>query len=446
MKKKPEYIPLVIIFLLSIILHSIPVKGTSTTPLFVFGGSNGSDPGTQFTEPDGIAISSNGSFFCSDTYNYRIQVYLADGTYSHNITGFQHVQGIAIGPDGYVYAVDLLNHSVKKFTQSGDFITKFGSVGTGDGQFQEAQGIGIDANTGEIYVSDSVENRVQKFSSGGEFLLKFGSGYLDGPECILIHNELVYVCSESTGTIEVFDTNGDHEFSFGSGMFPDDPEGIIVDPLGNILVNNEGKGKISIFHPNGTHISDWGAGSGSGVGQMNSADGLAYDYSRHRLAVADQENFRILVFDWYEALVEVGLLVDDTPPSIDITGNITIIIDDASGRVLSWIISDMGLSGNYSLKINETWFIEKGFWQPDVPIQYQLGTFTEETTLFYELTVFDKAGNSAVGTGYILIRENPTFWISSSSTTTSKATNFTSGLLILSCFLFLILIRRKRKK
>ncbi len=55
---------------------------------------------------------------------------------------------------------DTGNHRVQKFDSNGTFLTKWGSNGSGDGQFQGSGGITVDS-TGNIYVADG--NRIQKF-------------------------------------------------------------------------------------------------------------------------------------------------------------------------------------------------------------------------------------------------------------------------------------------
>jgi uncharacterized protein YjiK len=42
------------------------------------------------------------------------------------------------------------------------FITKWGSWGTGDGQFAGPEGIAIDSN-GNIFIAEEYNNRIQKF-------------------------------------------------------------------------------------------------------------------------------------------------------------------------------------------------------------------------------------------------------------------------------------------
>ena len=70
---------------------------------------------------------------------------------------------MAVDGNGNVYVVDDGNHRIQVFTSSGDFITQWGSLGTGDGQFQLPNGVALDATGNIYYVVDQNNHRVQKF-------------------------------------------------------------------------------------------------------------------------------------------------------------------------------------------------------------------------------------------------------------------------------------------
>ena len=80
---------------------------------------------------------------------------------------FERPQGIALDSSGNVYVGDS-NNQIQKFDSNGKFITKWGSEGTGDGQFQNPSGIAI-GSLGNVYVADWGNNRIQVFfpSSNG---------------------------------------------------------------------------------------------------------------------------------------------------------------------------------------------------------------------------------------------------------------------------------------
>ncbi len=63
---------------------------------------------------------------------------------------------IAVDDDDNVYVADTDNHRIQKqkFSPDGNFIKKWGSYGTGDGEFDRPFGILLD-NSGNVYVTDS---------------------------------------------------------------------------------------------------------------------------------------------------------------------------------------------------------------------------------------------------------------------------------------------------
>ena len=68
---------------------------------------------------------------------------------------------------------DFLNNDVRKFTNDGTFVTKWGSQGTGDGEFTSPLGIAVD-HSGFVYVADRDTHSIQKFTSDGTFVTKWG--------------------------------------------------------------------------------------------------------------------------------------------------------------------------------------------------------------------------------------------------------------------------------
>lgn len=64
---------------------------------------------------------------------------------------------------------------VQKFDKNGNFITKWGTEGSGEGQFaRRIEDINVDSSD-NVYVVDVGNNRIQKFDNNGNFISMWGS-------------------------------------------------------------------------------------------------------------------------------------------------------------------------------------------------------------------------------------------------------------------------------
>ncbi|MBC5994872.1 MBG domain-containing protein [Pontibacter cellulosilyticus] len=74
---------------------------------------------------------------------------------------------LAFDSKGLLYVADKVNHRVQIFNQKGEFIKKFGTYGSGDGQFDYTKSVALDMDD-NIYVSEKRtynSNKVQKFTA-----------------------------------------------------------------------------------------------------------------------------------------------------------------------------------------------------------------------------------------------------------------------------------------
>src|SRR5262245_21556382 len=62
--------------------------------------------------------------------------------------------------------------------QAPSYLSQWGSIGSGPGQFQEPRGLAVDP-AGVVYVADFGNNRIQKFSSSGALLKVWGTAGSD---------------------------------------------------------------------------------------------------------------------------------------------------------------------------------------------------------------------------------------------------------------------------
>ena len=125
-------------------------------------------------------VDNSGDMYISESRNF-MQKFDSNGTlitkWGSRGSGdgqFNDPHGVAIDSFGNVYVVDTFNFRVQKFDSNGTFITKWGSNGTSNGQFLHPHDVAVDSS-GNVYVGDYHIPNVQKFDNNGTFITKWGS-------------------------------------------------------------------------------------------------------------------------------------------------------------------------------------------------------------------------------------------------------------------------------
>ncbi len=285
------------------------VQATGQYTLVKTWGSHGSGD-LQFTDPWGIAVDPAGFLYVADTRaftnpgNWRIEKYTLNGNYvtewgSQGTGNGQFSpdfpKGVTIDPTGNVWVTDASR--IEKFDPQGNFLAAYGSWGNGEGQFQNPQDIATDT-AGNIYVIDSSNDRVQKLDPDGNFLLQWGGVGWD---------------------------QGDGHFLF--------PEGIAVDTSENVFVVDTYNYRVQKFDSSGNFLKKWGS-FGSADGQFNTPGHIAVD-STGNVYVLDRWNDRVQIFDTDGDFItkidnlEQGTRIYPYPQGIDVDPEGNVYISDS---------------------------------------------------------------------------------------------------------------------
>ena len=174
---------------------------------------------------------------------------------------FNYLHDVAIGPNSEVAIVDKDNKEVIIFDKDLKLVRTFGQ-GSGDSKLDYPVGVAVDHNV--IAVSEFNHHVVKLFSLQGDYRSKFGSrgsgnGQFMYPEGLCFNSKgLLHVVDYSNCRVQVFRENV-FLFKFGSkghnpGQFQD-PRHIAVDSCDQVYVTDEcDDGGISVFSEDGHFI------------------------------------------------------------------------------------------------------------------------------------------------------------------------------------------------
>jgi RHS repeat-associated protein len=252
----------------------------------------------DLTKPYGVAVSSTGNVWVSDTGNNRIEEFNESG-------GFVKTVGYGVS-DGKAQA-EVCTASCKA-----------GIAGSGAGQFKEPEGIGVDKE-GNVFVADSGNDRIEEFSSNGAYLVKetltsapaglaVGEGEFEKYER---GDEIFVTLPSGTYPVEAIMQASNKEFrrptkfgtiGSGNGQFTS-PSGVALNEAetrgepgtsGRVFVADPGNYRVQTLQSTIgeklilEYLSQFGT-KGSGNGKFSSPGGLAVE-PRNLEGLAENEN------------------------------------------------------------------------------------------------------------------------------------------------------------
>lgn len=272
-------------------------------------------------------------FFSEDVLADTIYQFVTEwGSWGTGDGQFIGLCSIAVDGSGNIYVTDQQNDRIQKFDSNGNYLTQWGTKGTGNGQFQQPWGIAIDSS-GNFYVADFGNCRVQKFDSSFNYLSQWsscnaGNGQFYQPTALAVDtNDNVIISDSYNNIVEKFDSKGNYLAQWGSGQF-NFPEGVAADSSGNVYVADSNNNRVLVFSSSGSYLTQWGS-LGTGNGQFNLPLGVALDRSGN-VYVTDINNHRVQKFDSNgNYLTQWGM--GDSPPwwpssiALDSSGNVYVV-------------------------------------------------------------------------------------------------------------------------
>ena len=131
---------------------------------------------------------------------------------------------------------------------------RLGSRAAAPGSSTSPVGVATD-RSGDVYVADEFNNRIDEFSAAGAFIKAYGWGVVDGASKF----------ETCTTTCQAGDAGA---FLLGGAGELADPEGIAIDPSGDVYVADDGYNRIDEFSAAGAFIKAYGWGVVDGMSQF----------------------------------------------------------------------------------------------------------------------------------------------------------------------------------
>jgi YD repeat-containing protein len=302
-------------------------------------GSSGSEDGDLETPADAV-VAEGGDIWVLDRGNSRVQRFGPDGQFVSKFGSAGSGEGqlsspTAIALDGAGNILVTENGRVQKFSPSGQSLLKFGSPGYGENEFFLTRGITVGAD-GTIWVGDS--QGVKRFTPQGQFIERVGAsgtGQLSSAQSLdTAPNGDVYVADSNASRIKVFDEDGDYLRGFGAagtapGQFSNATE-VDVDEQGNVWIAEELGDRVQVFTEAGDYVASFGA-PGPGAQQLALSEHAGLAVAAGRVWVADAGNDRL--DEWlggnYEPSNEPVLTEDDPQLEVEVTDG---LVDSVEGE------------------------------------------------------------------------------------------------------------------
>ena len=218
-----------------------------------------------------IARGLNNKIFVKNGSTNQLIVFDEQLQYSHVIGGsgkgngkFLNITGIAVDNKGYLYVADCALHCIQKFTLTGQFVSQFGSIGTGEGQLNKPYGLVL-SRSELLFVCEYGNHRIHVFNNE-VFTYTFGrygkeSGRFNYPcELTLNSNEdQLFITDYNNHRVQVFTPSGQFLRLFGN--FTDisfklqSPVGIYYTPDNHLLISTRNNHCVLVFEEDGNFLS-----------------------------------------------------------------------------------------------------------------------------------------------------------------------------------------------
>ena len=143
------------------------------------------------------------------------------------------------------------NDCILVYELDGKFVSRIGSAGSGELQFNVPWGLSTDESNNDIYICDYFNNRIQIFSENLQYKSQFGKVTLYRPRDITLYKDNIFVLDESNPCLRIYNKDLVLQKSVvtrGEGQQVIDPFSFFIDKFGYILITDYSSNSILILN------------------------------------------------------------------------------------------------------------------------------------------------------------------------------------------------------
>ena len=263
-------------------------------------GKEGQAPGELYC-PLGVAIDENTNLiYVVEQNSRRVSIFSETGEFLNTFTNqdMREPYGIAIHRDN-LYVTDTGVHAVFQFKIEVDMrlVAKFGSGGSGMGQFDCPLGLSVSTN-GDVFVADRFNHRILIFDDSLHFQRFITHQEMKCPRDVKLTPDEVYVLCHGSPCILVFSHAGEKIRSlitYGTGMQIRAAYFFCLDRNQNLLISDWSNDEVRIFSKEGTHLHTIGE-PGHEVGMLDGPKGIVLTKDLKLIIVSHNSNYSLQIF------------------------------------------------------------------------------------------------------------------------------------------------------
>ena len=209
----------------------------------------------QLYYPYGVTVDPNtGNIYVADTWNNCVKVFDNTAKYLYKF-GDGKGEGKMSYPTGLLIRDNTVFlphwHCILVYQLDGKFVSRIGSAGSGELQFNYPWCLSTDESNNDIYICDRINNRIQIISENLQCKSQFGKATLRYPRDVKLYKDSIFILDESNPCLHIYNRDLVLQKSVvtkGIGQQVINPYFLFIDKFGNILITDNDSNSILILN------------------------------------------------------------------------------------------------------------------------------------------------------------------------------------------------------